>query len=125
MSESIEVMKSAQKVSAKSPEPVIIPVEAYISEEYLRAERDKMWRKVWLQAGRQQKEQSMKMELLRTKKNTPNAAVSFRAVHEKKTRKICNLCKTAYSAGSRFERFCPSCKENSELYHFSEWLSAS
>jgi len=33
-------------------EPVIIPVEAYISEDYARAERDKLWRKVWLQAGR-------------------------------------------------------------------------
>ena len=32
--------------------PVRIPVEAYICEEYARAERDKLWRKVWLQAGR-------------------------------------------------------------------------
>lgn len=32
--------------------PVTIPVEAYISPEYARAERDKLWRKVWLQAGR-------------------------------------------------------------------------
>jgi nitrite reductase/ring-hydroxylating ferredoxin subunit len=32
--------------------PVISPVEAYISEDYARAERDKLWRKVWLQAGR-------------------------------------------------------------------------
>ncbi|WP_372780781.1 SRPBCC family protein [Litorivivens sp.] len=29
-----------------------IPVEAYLSEDYARAERDKLWRKVWLQAGR-------------------------------------------------------------------------
>lgn len=33
-------------------EPVTIPVEAYISPDYARAERDKLWRKVWLQAGR-------------------------------------------------------------------------
>jgi phenylpropionate dioxygenase-like ring-hydroxylating dioxygenase large terminal subunit len=32
--------------------PVIIPVEAYISEEYAIKERDRLWRKVWLQAGR-------------------------------------------------------------------------
>jgi len=32
--------------------PVTIPVEAYISQDYARAERDKLWRKVWLQAGR-------------------------------------------------------------------------
>lgn len=33
-------------------EPVTIGVEAYTSEEYARAERDKLWRKVWLQACR-------------------------------------------------------------------------
>jgi len=32
--------------------PVMIPVEAYVSEDYARAERDRLWRKVWLQAGR-------------------------------------------------------------------------
>lgn len=31
---------------------VVVPVEAYISEDYARAERDRLWRKVWLQAGR-------------------------------------------------------------------------
>jgi nitrite reductase/ring-hydroxylating ferredoxin subunit len=30
----------------------LLPVEAYISEDYARAERDRLWRKVWLQAGR-------------------------------------------------------------------------
>jgi nitrite reductase/ring-hydroxylating ferredoxin subunit len=30
----------------------IHPVDAYISQDYARAERDKLWRKVWLQAGR-------------------------------------------------------------------------
>ena len=33
-------------------EPLTISVEAYISEDYARAERDKLWRKVWLQVGR-------------------------------------------------------------------------
>src|SRR5690606_18409073 len=33
-------------------EPMLIPVEAYVSEEYARAERDRLWRKVWLQVGR-------------------------------------------------------------------------
>lgn len=40
----------------KAPEdlvtPVNVPAEAYISPEYARAERDRLWRKVWLQAGR-------------------------------------------------------------------------
>lgn len=33
-------------------EAVTIPVEAYISEDYARAERDRLWRKVWQVAGR-------------------------------------------------------------------------
>jgi phenylpropionate dioxygenase-like ring-hydroxylating dioxygenase large terminal subunit len=36
----------------KQAEPVVCPVEAYVSEDYARAERDKLWRKVWQQAGR-------------------------------------------------------------------------
>ena len=35
-----------------SSEPMTIGVDAYISEEYARAERDKLWRKVWQQVGR-------------------------------------------------------------------------
>ena len=31
---------------------VTIPVEAYLSEDYARAERDRLWRKVWQQVGR-------------------------------------------------------------------------
>jgi phenylpropionate dioxygenase-like ring-hydroxylating dioxygenase large terminal subunit len=33
-------------------EPVSLPVEAYISEEYARAEADTLWAKVWQHAGR-------------------------------------------------------------------------
>jgi len=33
-------------------EPVTYSVDAYISPEYARAERDRLWRRVWLQAGR-------------------------------------------------------------------------
>ncbi len=33
-------------------EPVTVPAEAYISEDYARAEHERLWRKVWLQAGR-------------------------------------------------------------------------
>jgi len=33
-------------------EPVRIGVEAYLSEDYARAERDKLWRRVWQQVGR-------------------------------------------------------------------------
>ena len=33
-------------------DPTTIGVDAYISEDYARAERDKLWRKVWQQVGR-------------------------------------------------------------------------
>ncbi|MBY0423818.1 MAG: aromatic ring-hydroxylating dioxygenase subunit alpha [Parvularculaceae bacterium] len=33
-------------------EPVTIGAEAYVSADYARAEQDRLWRKVWLQAGR-------------------------------------------------------------------------
>ena len=51
--EETEQMNEITKVAPDATEtPVSIPVEAYISEDYARAERDKLWRKVWLQAGR-------------------------------------------------------------------------
>ncbi len=48
MSESNKRVESAEDLS----QAVRIPVEAYTSPEYARAERDQLWRKVWLQAGR-------------------------------------------------------------------------
>jgi phenylpropionate dioxygenase-like ring-hydroxylating dioxygenase large terminal subunit len=32
--------------------PVTVPAEAYVSQDYARAEQDRLWRKTWLQAGR-------------------------------------------------------------------------
>ena len=43
--------REARNIEALS-EPLTIGVEAYISEEYARAERDKLWAKVWQQVGR-------------------------------------------------------------------------
>ncbi|HWF28324.1 MAG TPA: aromatic ring-hydroxylating dioxygenase subunit alpha [Mycobacterium sp.] len=40
--------EAAEELSA----PVTIGVEAYVSEDYARAEREKLWRKVWQQVGR-------------------------------------------------------------------------
>jgi nitrite reductase/ring-hydroxylating ferredoxin subunit len=43
----------AEDVSSEPlSEPLTIGAEAYISEEYARAERDKLWAKVWQQVGR-------------------------------------------------------------------------
>jgi phenylpropionate dioxygenase-like ring-hydroxylating dioxygenase large terminal subunit len=41
-------VQAAEELAA----PVTIAVDAYISEDYARAERDKLWRKVWQQVGR-------------------------------------------------------------------------
>ncbi len=41
-------LESAEELA----EPMTIGVEAYISPEYARAERDRLWRKVWQQVGR-------------------------------------------------------------------------
>ena len=46
-------MNDIPKLSAEiRRDPVSIGVEAYVSEDYARAEADKLWSKVWLQAGR-------------------------------------------------------------------------
>ncbi len=45
-------LSKVETAGQATPKPVVIPVEAYISEDYARAERDKLWRKCWLQAGR-------------------------------------------------------------------------
>src|SRR5712664_1003453 len=47
----LEAETAAQKVEVL-PEPQTHSVEPYISEDYARAERDKLWRKVWQQVGR-------------------------------------------------------------------------
>ena len=43
-----KIIETAEQLA----EPVIIPVEAYTCPDYARAEREKLWNKVWLQAGR-------------------------------------------------------------------------
>lgn len=43
---------SAVTEAEELAEAVEIPVDAYISPEYVKLERDRLWRKVWLQAGR-------------------------------------------------------------------------
>jgi nitrite reductase/ring-hydroxylating ferredoxin subunit len=45
-------MNDISQVSASSEAPVVIPVEAYISEAYARAEGEKLWAKVWQTACR-------------------------------------------------------------------------
>ncbi|HMN43625.1 MAG TPA: aromatic ring-hydroxylating dioxygenase subunit alpha [Povalibacter sp.] len=52
MPKPVEILKDTALTAEDIVEPVAIPVEAYTSPEYARAERDRLWRKVWLQAGR-------------------------------------------------------------------------
>ncbi|HMO67846.1 MAG TPA: aromatic ring-hydroxylating dioxygenase subunit alpha [Novosphingobium sp.] len=48
MADASSIVESASELEA----PVTIGVEAYISPEYVKLERDRLWRKTWLQAGR-------------------------------------------------------------------------
>jgi phenylpropionate dioxygenase-like ring-hydroxylating dioxygenase large terminal subunit len=48
MGEISRTVESAEELD----EPVTIGVDAYISPEYLKLERDRLWRRTWLQAGR-------------------------------------------------------------------------
>ena len=48
MNETSKAIEAAEELQM----PVRIGPEAYTSEDYARAERDRLWRKVWLQAGR-------------------------------------------------------------------------
>jgi nitrite reductase/ring-hydroxylating ferredoxin subunit len=49
------LMNAVAKVKSDlAPDPVIIPVEAYISPEYARQEQEKLWRKVWQVACREE-----------------------------------------------------------------------
>jgi phenylpropionate dioxygenase-like ring-hydroxylating dioxygenase large terminal subunit len=53
MSETADAIREAVSRAAEEPnEPFTVGVEAYTSESYARAERDKLWRKVWQQVGR-------------------------------------------------------------------------
>jgi phenylpropionate dioxygenase-like ring-hydroxylating dioxygenase large terminal subunit len=53
MREQEKAMNKPEKIaSAELSEPVTFPVEAYISREYAEAEAEKLWAKVWQQAGR-------------------------------------------------------------------------
>jgi phenylpropionate dioxygenase-like ring-hydroxylating dioxygenase large terminal subunit len=52
MSTAVERMKSADVVKDDMSETVTFGVEAYLSRDYARAERDKLWAKVWQHAGR-------------------------------------------------------------------------
>lgn len=40
-------MSEVSGVVARDEKPVVIPIEAYVSAGYVRAERDKLWPKVW------------------------------------------------------------------------------
>lgn len=39
--------------------------------------------------------------------------------------RVCGICGHSFSTRAKFDRFCAGCREQSELYHFHEWLHAS
>jgi phenylpropionate dioxygenase-like ring-hydroxylating dioxygenase large terminal subunit len=48
----LDNIKPEKAAEALPSMPAIYGVDAYLSKDYLRAERDKLWPKVWLQVGR-------------------------------------------------------------------------
>lgn len=74
------------------------------------------------------KERRMVMKIIETKfkdMQVIKAPVVFIKEHKSKpVKRDCNLCGGEFQPHSRFERFCDQCREESELYHFCEWLSA-
>jgi nitrite reductase/ring-hydroxylating ferredoxin subunit len=53
MNNTVDVERTVKAEAGEDlPAPQTHGVEPYISADYARAERDKLWRKVWLQAGR-------------------------------------------------------------------------
>lgn len=48
MTDNSKIIETAEQLD----EAITFPPEAYISKDYARAEQDKLWRKVWQQAGR-------------------------------------------------------------------------
>jgi phenylpropionate dioxygenase-like ring-hydroxylating dioxygenase large terminal subunit len=52
VSTAADIMRSVDFVSEEVSEAVTFGVEAYVSKEYARAEREKLWPKVWQHAGR-------------------------------------------------------------------------
>lgn len=39
-----------------------------------------------------------------------------------KRKRNCNICSIQFHPKTPFDRYCPTCKEHSELLKFSEWL---
>ena len=50
---------------------------------------------------------------------------SFMFKRAAKTQEVsCNLCNIPFRANTVFDRFCKSCKQESELFRFSEWFTS-
>lgn len=61
-----------------------------------------------------------------SEENTAKKAVVIKFQNKKSpSKRPCCLCGQSFRARTKFDRFCPGCKEGSELYHFHEWLTAA
>ena len=81
----MNVMKSVTTTAPDAEQPVLIPVEAYMSRDYARAENEKLWGKVWQAACREEEIPNVgdfvtydildeSIIVVRTAPNTRNAA---------------------------------------------------
>ncbi len=53
-------------------------------------------------------------------KNTFSTGLKTR---KNKIKRHCNICNKFFLQKYPLERICTKCKEESELYHFSEWMN--
>jgi hypothetical protein len=47
--------------------------------------------------------------------------IKFRPRHSTKERR-CNICNQKFHPRTVFDRYCSTCKEESDIYRFGEWL---
>lgn len=68
------------------------------------------------------------MKIIKTEtKEVPTvtaAIINFKQRKPARLSRHCNLCDEEFYPRSKYERFCEKCRAESELLHFSEWLSA-
>ncbi len=59
-------------------------------------------------------------------RNSPWKRVGKSALRSKKNRRRrCNLCAKLFRDATGFQRFCHSCKEESEVFRFVGWIGES
>ena len=133
MSDMGKIVETAEELA----EAVTFTAEAYISEDYARAERDSLWRKVWLQAGRvediPQAGDYLTFDILDDSvlivRSAPDTIQAYHNVCPHRGRRLVDTPKGARNARGRRPHF--SCEyhgwrfdlqgENTHIIHKEDW----